>query len=357
MSAVRMREVRSSLVLRGLPGLGPVRFKEIIEAFGTARGALAGPERGLERWVGSPGLAALRAGTSLRQAHAVMERCRRGGIGITALGLSDYPAHLRDLADPPPVLYWKGSLTLLRSSCVAVVGSRRATGYGRRVARKLGRFLAESGRPVLSGMALGVDAEAHWGALPGPTAAVLGSGVDVPAPVRNRALYDAILEQGLVLSTFDPGTPPAPQHFPARNRVIAALADEIVVVEAGVQSGALITAGIGLDLGREVHAVPGPIDRPTSAGTNRLIADGAVPLLRIEDRHSSLGRGDRTGPQDDTLREIWIQVPAHPVSFDELVEACGSPPQRLSAGLTRLELLGYISVTADGRFLRVGSGS
>ena len=345
-------EVRPSLVLRGLPGLGPVRFKEIVDAFGTAAKALAAGPESLDRWIDPRGLAALRDGAGERGADRILRQCRDLGIGITALGAANYPASLRELPDPPPVLYWRGRLSLVSASCVAVVGSRRATAYGRRVARNLGRFLAESGRPVLSGMALGVDAEAHWGALPGPTAAVLGSGVDVPAPATNRDLYRAILDEGLVLSTYDPATPPAPHHFPARNRVIAALADEIVVVEAGVRSGALITAGIALDLGREVHAVPGPIDRPTSAGTNRLIADGAVPLVQIEDRQSSLAHGARRGPRDDELRRLWAQVPSHPVSIDELVETCRMPLQRVAAGLTRLELLGYVSVTGDGRFLQ-----
>ncbi|NNF27851.1 MAG: DNA-protecting protein DprA, partial [Gemmatimonadetes bacterium] len=155
MATARRQDVRPSLVLRGLPGVGPVRFKEIVEAFGSAADALATGGRELGRWIGSKGLAALRAGRPRRDADVIVRRCRDLGIEITALGLGGYPNRLGDLPDPPPVLYWKGRLQLLEASCVAVVGSRRATAYGRRVARKLGRFLAESGRPVLSGMALG----------------------------------------------------------------------------------------------------------------------------------------------------------------------------------------------------------
>ena len=349
--------LRAALILRGVPGVGPTRFKEIVDAFGSAAAAVAAGPNGLAPWVGNGRAEALRSASVLARADGVLARCRDLGIRVTALDREDYPDRLRDLADPPPVLFWKGRLALLGSSCVAVVGSRRATAYGRRVARKLGRFLAESGRPVVSGMALGVDAEAHWGALPGPTVAVLGSGVDVAAPASNRRLYEAILEQGLVVSAYDPGTAPAAHHFPARNRVIAALAQEIVVVEAGMRSGALITAGIGLDLGRDVHAVPGPIDRPTSAGTNRLIADGAAPVLRIGDPEGALARGHRAGPQDEGLHALWACVPEYPVTFDELVEVTGAAPQHVSARLTRLELLGYVTVTMDGRFLRSGAGS
>ena len=164
-------------------------------------------------------------------------------------GAPNYPASLGNLPDPPSVLYALGQIRCLRLPGVAVVGSRRATAYGRRVARQLGAFLVSQGRCVVSGMAMGIDAEAHRGALPGPTAAVLGSGADVVSPPRNAALYQKVLEHGIVVSEYPPGTRAEPHHFPRRNRIIAALANDVVIVEASRRSGALITAEIALKPG------------------------------------------------------------------------------------------------------------
>jgi len=345
-------ELLAALVLRGLPGVGPGRFRQVVETFGSASSALSAPPGLLPPIIGGRASAALADAHRRHRAQALLEECRRLDMGVTSFGQVDYPSRLHDLDDPPPVVFWRGRLDILKGAPVAVVGSRRATAYGRRVARRLGGFLASQGRPVVSGMAMGVDAEAHAGALPGPTVAVLGSGADVPSPRSNEGLYRRILQDGLILSTFDPGTRAAAHHFPARNRVIAALSEEIVVVEATDRSGALITAGVGLDLGREIHAVPGPIDRPTSAGTNRLIADGAVPLIHLDDPRASLRQRTHGGPEDTALRNLWARMPDGAVSFDELVDALGKPADRVSATLTRLELLGYVHVTPDGRFIR-----
>ena len=198
---------------------------------------------------------------------------------------------------------------------------------------------------------MGIDEEAHRGALPGPTVAVLGSGVDVPTPRRNAPLHREIEASGLVLSTFDPGTPAAPHHFPARNRVIAALARDIIVVEAAARSGALLTAGFGLDLGREVHAVPGPIDRPTSVGTNRLISDGASMISEITPAGPLAPHAPRE-PKDPDLRAFFHHVPARPASIDEVaLDAC-LPVSETSVLLTRLQLQGFVARTSDGLVLR-----
>jgi DNA processing protein len=207
-------------------------------------------------------------------------------LGMVVISWDDarYPDALLRLADPPPVLFLRGRPELLGSHGVAVVGARRSTDRGKDLARRLGRRLGQLGIPVLSGMALGIDAAAHRGALEvgGDTVAVMGRGADEAYPRSHHRLFEALLEGGLVVSEFLPGTPPLPHHFPRRNRILAALARAVVVVEAGVRSGALITVEHALDLGRDVWSVPGPIDAPTCAGSNQLLSEGAHPLVSID---------------------------------------------------------------------------
>jgi DNA processing protein len=269
---------------------------------------------------------------------------------VLVYGGRGYPAALNDLRDPPPVLFTLGDVELLRRPCVAIVGSRRATAYGRRVARGIGAEVSGRGHCVVSGMAMGIDAEAHRGALPGPTAAVLGSGVDVVSPPRNRALHGRICEHGVVVSEFPPGVQAAPHHFPKRNRIIAALSTDVVIVEASHRSGALITAEIALDLGREVHAVPGPIDRPTSQGTNRLIADGAGVILEAGAGDALYDPGQL--PQEPELRELVLALPAGPVTVAEVAGLTGRVAEEVAPLLTILEIRGHLTPTRDGRVMR-----
>lgn len=356
-----------ALTLERFPGIGPRRFRALVDHFGSPAAALdanpsdfaavlrAGRSRhpgdsakGRRRPRGVDDSAARsRAG---REARAIRRRCLADGITVLAYGGHGYPGTLNALTDPPPVLFALGDADLLRRPCVAIVGSRRATAYGRRIARGLGAQLAGRGRCVVSGMAMGIDAESHRGALPGPTAAVLGSGVDVVSPPRNRALYGRIREHGVVMSEFAPGVGAAPHHFPRRNRIIAALADDVVIVEASHRSGALITAEIALDLGRDVHAVPGPIDRPTSQGTNRLIADGAGVILEV-------GTGDAlydnsTLPDEPELRELLVALPAAPVTVEEAAALAARLPDEVAPVLTILEIRGYLTPTRDGRVMK-----
>ena len=272
-------EAAAALTLRGLAGVGPARFRALIDRFGGARAALEGNHADFAEVAGRGAAGKRRSSGPTRGARHVVEQCAAAGIATLVYGSPGYPRSLGDLSAPPSVLFALGTTELLREPGVAIVGSRRATAYGRRVARQLGARVAAGGRCVVSGMAMGIDAAAHRGALPGPTAAVLGSGVDVVSPPRNERLYREIVEKGVVVSEYNPGVRAEPHHFPTRNRLIAALASDVVIVEASRKSGALITAGMALDLGREVHAVPGPIDRPTSEGTNRLIADGAGVIV------------------------------------------------------------------------------
>ena len=280
--------------------------------------------------------------------------------GISCLAVSEpgYPARLRELHDPPLALFTLGPGTSALdwpAASAAIVGSRRAAEGGLRLAARLAGGLAEAGGLVVSGLALGIDAAAHEGALDagGTTVAVLGCGVDVPYPRRNRGIYARIAEAGLVISEYPPGTPPAPWRFPARNRLIAALADVTVVVEARARSGALITADHALDLGRDVLAVPGSPGIASAAGANALLKAGAGLIEGPEDLCTWLGLEPPAAPElpadgpDRRLLEALGEGPAHP---DALSAALGVPAGTVVAGLARLELDGRVARDGQGRW-------
>ncbi len=266
----------------------------------------------------------------------------RGGDG--------YPSALGGLPDAPPWLFVRG--TLPGESAVAVVGSRKASAYGLGMAEAIGRVLANAGWPVVSGLAAGIDAAAHRGCLDagGVAVAVLGSGIDHWYPAANRRLGERILgSRGGVVSEFGPGIVPEPWRFPARNRIISGLSGAVVVVEAAEKSGALVTARLALEQGREVFAVPGDVDRPTSAGTNRLIRDGAVPVVAVdelvEDLELVLGPAPRRAapPPGSTL------VGAVPRTVSEIVAETGLSLGAVLSELARLQLAGSV-VEVEGRY-------
>jgi DNA processing protein len=260
-----------------------------------------------------------------------------------------YPARLAELHDPPERLFARGvALDVLAGPAVAVVGSRSCSPYGAQVARALGRELASAGVPVVSGLARGVDGEAHRGALEagGPTVAVLGCGIDRDYPRANASLARRIVESGLVVSEYPPGVEPAPWRFPARNRIIAGLSDATVVVEARERSGALITADFALELGRDVFAVPGEITAALSAGTNELLRQGAAPLLSVGDVLDALGieRPRATAPPLSTVAsELAALVAARACTVDELVRASERTSAEVAAALVELELGGLVA--------------
>jgi DNA processing protein len=270
-----------------------------------------------------------------------------------------YPAGLRDLPDPPLAVFMRGHLAQLPPqgdrSAVAIVGARRPTDAGLRIARRLGAFSATSQLAVVSGMALGIDAAAHGGALDagGVTVAVLGCGTDVAYPRRHAGLYERILEHGLAVSEYPPGTAPAPWRFPARNRLIAALAGTLVVVEARARSGALITADHALDIGRDVVAVPGAAGSAAAAGTNGLIKAGAGLVEDEADLAAWLGVDPPAGPdppadpQAVALLAALGDGSAYP---DDLAARTGLGPGATAALLSRLELDGWVSRDGAGRY-------
>jgi DNA processing protein len=262
-----------------------------------------------------------------------------------------FPALLEAIHDPPPRLFLRGSSTplLLDRPAVAIVGARSCSSYGRSVARSLARDLAVAGLVVVSGMARGVDGEAHRGALDGggSTVAILGCGVDRDYPAAHAELARRIGETGLVVSEYEPGTEPAPWRFPARNRIIAGLCRATVVVEARERSGALITADFALEEGREVLAVPGEITSSLSAGTNALLRIGATPVTRVDDVLEVFGIEPRVptaaalGP---TAEQLLARLLEGALTADEVVRASGVDPGAGAAALIELELAGRITI-------------
>jgi DNA processing protein len=281
-----------------------------------------------------------------------------GAKGLRFVGRSDepFPRLLSELHDPPPGLFLRGSGApgLLERRAVAVVGARACSSYGGQVARLLGRELASAGLVVVSGLARGVDGEAHRGALEagGVTVAVLGCGVDRDYPAGHAQLARRICERGLVVSEYAPGVEPAPWRFPARNRIIAGLAEATVIVEARERSGALITADFALEAGREVFAVPGEITSALSAGTNGLLRLGAIPLTGPGDVLEQLGV-EAPQPQAMTFgtvaTEILASLAEQPAGADEVGRKTGLDAAAVATALAELELAGAVA-EADGVF-------
>ncbi len=264
-----------------------------------------------------------------------------------------FPARLRTIHDPPPGLFVRGTapLALLNRPCIAIVGARACSPYGTAVALAFGRELAAAGAVVISGLARGVDGAAHRGALDaGTTVAVLGCGIDRDYPRAHATLAAAIAQRGLIVSEYPPGVEPAPWRFPARNRIVAGLADATVVVEARERSGALITADLALDEGREVLVVPGEITSHLSAGTNALLRLGATPATSVADVLAAVGLeapAAEATPLDDRLVSVRAAVADAPAAADEIAERTGLRIADVAAALTELELLGLVR-QADG---------
>lgn len=286
---------------------------------------------------------------------ALIASLERDGIRHVASDDPNYPRRLAAIYDPPFCLFARGRLDTLErleeAPAVALVGSRAGTAEGLWLAAHLGRELARRGAVVVSGLARGVDAAAHEGALDGGglTVAVLGTGPDVVYPRRNAALHRRILDHGLVISEYWPGTEAAPWRFPARNRIVAGICDAVVVVQAGASSGALITADFGLEAGRPVLAVPGPPLAPPTAGCNLLLRAGAALCESVEDVVAELpdaGWEDAPSPTRPGLegldREVHDRLRREPLRVDELVAALGAGPAQVAAAVGRLELAGLI---------------
>ena len=345
-------------------GIGAVRLQGLRDHFGELALAWQAPVDALQAAGLSPKLAArvaqVRAGVDLSK---ILSRMMAQGIEILTWDDTLYPPRLKEIDQPPPVLYVRGALTTEDSWAVAVVGTRRVSPYGRQVAEELASFLASNGVTVISGLARGVDAIAHQSALKvgGRTIAVMGCGVDIIYPPEHTQLAEKLMAHGALISDYAPGTPPDASNFPPRNRIISGLSMATVVVEAGETSGALITAQFAIDQGREVFAVPGNILAPQSKGTNKLIAQGARPLLSVHDLLDVLNLTRVTEqrfvrkvlPTDETEAKLMSVLTHEPLHMDEIRNRTGLPIERVSATLVMMELKGFVRQVGGQNYVAV----
>lgn len=336
-------------------GIGAVRLRGLLDFFGSLEIAWQAPAEGL-RAAGLPpktleNLLRIRKDCSL---DAIWENIHKHGAQVLTWEDENYPRRLLEIDQPPPVLFVRGSFEPADDWAVAVVGTRQVTPYGKQVTQELAAFLAYHGITVVSGLARGVDRFAHEAALRegGRTIAVLGSGVDRIYPPEHAKLAAQMIDQGAVISDYPLGTEPESTNFPPRNRIISGLAMAAVVVEAGEGSGALITATFAVNQGRDVFAVPGGIYAPQSKGTNRLIQDGAHPLLKYGDileilqlsqiqEKQTVRKTLHTGTVETALEARLLQILAdEPQHVDDICVQAGLPIDQVSATLTIMELKG-----------------
>jgi len=341
-----------------VPGLGSTRFRSLLSAFGLPGQVLGATRAQLSRVVPE----SLAAGILERGRGPEVEKALRWaeGHGRTVLNLADaaYPRQLLETPDPPPLLYVAGKVDLLSAPALAVVGSRNATPQGLKNARAFAHALSDAGLAIVSGLALGVDSEAHLGGLEGrgSTIAVLGTGIDVVYPRRNLALAGEISARGAMVSEFALGTEPHAGNFPRRNRLISGLARGCLVVEAALDSGSLITARFAADQGREVLAIPGSIHSPLSKGCHALIKQGAKLVESAQDVLEELGMPAHSagsvptsGVDDEFLKNMGFD----PCDIDELMSRSGLSAEAVSAMLLKLELDGKIAGLPGGLYQRI----
>lgn len=310
---------------------------------------------------------ALTSSRTLKEAEKIQKKCSRDGVVILTRNDSRYPRMLREIFDPPDVLYCKGQVEVLHKPAVAIVGSRNPSPYGRLTAERLAEDLSSRGLVIVSGLARGIDSAAHWGALRGgETAAVLGSGIEVIYPKENSRMASEIAEKGVVITEYPPRSRPLGYHFPMRNRIISGLSLACVVVEAARRSGSLITARLALEQGREVMAVPGKVTSELSWGPNWLIKSGAKLVQNWEDvaeelpspwREDVLVKREEEITSKPTLtveeKKILAKIsPDSPVHIDELVEESEWSISEMLSHLLNLELKGYVKQLAGKNFIR-----
>jgi DNA processing protein len=359
-----------------VPGLGARLAGRLLRAFGGPDAVFEASLTELEAQnLPAPVAQAIHSREPLSRAHKELAELEKLGGRLLTWEEPAYPHLLREIYDPPPVLYVRGRGDLLDRHSIAIVGTRRPTPYGNQMAERLGRDLATRGLVVVSGLARGIDSSAHKGALEAPagaTVGVLGCGVDVAYPKENRKLFAQMIERGAIISEFPLGTFPGPQNFPIRNRIIAGMALGTVVVEGAQYSGSLITARLAMEFSREVYAVPGNATQPVSFGPNQLIKQGAKLATGWEDVVEELPTGIRAelAPVETTTAEeraSLLQEELSPVEralyelldtdrprqVDELVELSGRNSSEVLAALFNLEMKGIVRQLPGKQFLKV----
>jgi len=358
------RDLLYSLVC--LPGIGRQTIRAIYEYWGSFH-AFAADWSGGKDMPMLPGKQAERILREQWTFRKVLQDKSARTESFFTMWDPEYPALFRHIPDPPLLLFYRGEVSLLQQPMVAVVGSRRPTPYGKSACAQLVGDMVTAGITIVSGLALGIDAEAHRTALRlgGNTIAVLGCGIDQVYPAIHRPLYRQIAEQGLILSEYPPGTAPRQGLFPERNRLISGLAQGVLVVEAAERSGSLITADFALEQGREVFAVPGPIFSPLSRGPHNLIKQGAKLVTGWEEIREELfpllGMSARMEPMpmspglsaSDAASKVLDRIAYEPVHWDELYASlCGVERQRLDQELLQLEIRGLICSLPGGYYVR-----
>jgi DNA processing protein len=371
------------LRLERCAGIGPRTAAALLDVFGSPDAVFAADFAALAAHVTPAQARALQqppADTTRRLLDATLAWLARPGHGVLALGEPGYPELLSHIPDPPLLLYIRGRAALLAGPCLAIVGSRNASVQGRMNAQAFAQALSAAGLCIVSGLALGIDAAAHEGALPcvGGTVAVVGTGPDVAYPARNRALGERIAAEGCIVSEYPVGTPPVPGNFPRRNRIISGLAAGVLVVEAAAQSGSLITARQAAEQGRDVFAIPGSIHAALAKGCHVLIREGAKLVDTAQDVLEALGSSPLLGARsvfspasDISLTDMYndnnpaadfgtpedaalLDALGHdPVDTDALLARLGCPPGELSAQLLVLELAGRIERLPGGLVQRI----
>ncbi|HEY6903803.1 MAG TPA: DNA-processing protein DprA [Candidatus Acidoferrales bacterium] len=364
------------LALALTPGLGARTAGKLLLEFGSPDAIFDASLTSLEgQRVPAAVAQALHSKRPLSDAARELAQAQAMGCRLVTWDEPEYPARLREIYDPPPLLYVLGKVELLNRHVISVVGARRPTPYGNQMAERLSKDLADRGLVIASGLARGIDASAHKGALASPcggTIGVLGSGIDVVYPKENKKIFQEMEQRGAIVSEFPMGTFPAPQNFPIRNRIISGMALGVVVVEAAQYSGSLITARLGMEFGREVFAVPGNATQPASFGPNQLIKQGAklvtswedvveelptpvraelTPVENVPSEERSALVEESLGPTERPLYALLGVDEARQI--DELVELSGLSSSEVLAALFDLELKGVVRQLPGKQFLKV----
>jgi DNA processing protein len=359
-----LKDLYHWVALTMAPGVGSILFKRLAQSFGRPAGVFNASLKELSQVEGvGPKIAASLKKFNWKPAvEKELRLAEKKGAKLVTWEDEEYPANLKQIYDPPPLLYVLGSLIPQDSIAVAVVGSRNPTTYGQLAAERISMGLSRKGITVVSGLARGVDSFSHRSALVagGRTIGVLGCGVDIIYPPENQDLFEQVAAQGAVISEFPLGTPPDSDHFPIRNRVISGLSLGVAVVEATLRSGSLITARFALDQGRDVYAVPGNVDSPRSAGTNRLIKEGAKLVTRAEDileeiHHIPRPEIPAIPPQPKLSEEearVYGTLEQEALHIDQITARTAFSSARVSAVLLTLELAGHVKQLPGMRFAK-----
>jgi DNA processing protein len=354
-------ELNAWLRLGLIPRLGPVKFRKLLSEFGDPDSALGASASMLAQVVGRDLATAISDGPDHNLLATTQEWISREENQLLTLADGAYPKLLLEISDPPPLLYMKGKTELLENDAIAIVGSRNATPQGIANAEAFARELSDNRFTIVSGLALGIDAAAHKGGLSGShsSIAVVGTGLDIVYPARNRKLAHDLSHSGLMISEFPLGTRPVAMNFPRRNRLISGISRGVLVVEAAIKSGSLITARYALEQGREVFAVPGSIHSALSKGCHALIKQGAKLVEAAEDVLLELGQPavtgnpSSTGTQPESNPELLAAMGFDPVDLDTICERAGLTAENASAMLLELELNGEVARLPGGGFQRL----